>query len=488
MKRLSTGVLTALVAASLGLTAIGATSETGAAQGNIGNNARSAVSHAKIVAQASAAPATTESAPAMMATPLPLTGTAAPAMAPAGPTPSPVADFGRPPSGEIPILFNDHHVYSKPDRLTQNRVLAAIIRGNTILVPLRSMFEQMGATVAFNAATKTVDVNRPGSDVKVTVGKPEVIINGESRPLDVAPQIYKGAVVVPLRVLSEGMGAFVQWVPAKRLVVIRYLAAPVPTPPPTPEPTAAPTAAPTPAASPTPAPGKAASKFERFVVGDYLYHPKVYNELSPGNTTSSSFTARGAVEFPIFNIPWMLEGDFRSYRYQHYGDFGATGCPTYDETCVNGIGQQGEVLVPQFQARDDDFDGRFGLKIADPRIYIGVGYIFRNSNYEGGAFAGQEHGFGGGIEKLPDLDQRASVYFSVFYYPNVTTNGNQDLGFGNTGAVAVRILKYAAGLTFNLANSPVFLDLGIVGDKVYNKQNAYDETHLGPQAGLGIHF
>ena len=74
-----------------------------------------------------------------------------------------------------------------PDRLTQNRVLAAIIRGNTILVPMRSMFEQMGATVSFNAATKTVDVNRPGSDVKVTVGKPEVLINGESRPLDVAP-------------------------------------------------------------------------------------------------------------------------------------------------------------------------------------------------------------------------------------------------------------------------------------------------------------
>jgi hypothetical protein len=487
VKRLSTGVLTALVAASLGLTAIGATSETGAAQGNIGNNARPAVSQAKIVAQASA-PAAMESAAA--ATPLPITGTATPAMAPAATpaTMTPVADFGRPPSGEIPILFNDHHVYSKPDRLTQNRVLAAIIRGNTILVPLRSMFEQMGATVAFNSATKTVDVNRPGSDVKVTVGKPEVIINGESRPLDVAPQIYKGAIVVPLRVLSEGMGAFVQWVPAKRLVVIRYLAAPIPTPPPTPEPTAPPTAGPTPSASPTPTPAKRASKFERFVVGDYLYHPKVYNELSPGNTTSSSFTARGAVEFPIFNIPWMLEGDFRSYRYEHYADAGATGCPTYDESCVNGIGTQGEVLVPQFQARDDDFDGRFGLKIADPRIYIGVGYLFRNSNYEGGAFAGPEHGLGGGIEKLPDLDQKLSVYFSIYYYPDVTTNNFQNFGNGNTGAVAFRILKYAAGFTFNLANSPIFLDLGFVGDKVYNKQNGYDATHEGPQAGLGIHF
>jgi len=102
----------------------------------------------------------------------------------------------------VPILFNDHHVYARPDRLTQNRVLAAIVRGNTILVPMRSMFEQMGATVSYNASKKQVDVSKPGSDVKVWVGRPEVIVNGESRPLDVAPEIYKGSVVVPLRVLS----------------------------------------------------------------------------------------------------------------------------------------------------------------------------------------------------------------------------------------------------------------------------------------------
>jgi hypothetical protein len=55
------------------------------------------------------------------------------------------------------------------------------------------MFEQMGATVSYDPASKTADVSKPGSDVKVTVGKPEVVINGESRPLDVPPEIYKGA-------------------------------------------------------------------------------------------------------------------------------------------------------------------------------------------------------------------------------------------------------------------------------------------------------
>ncbi len=73
--------------------------------------------------------------------------------------------------GEIPILYNDHHVYSKPDELKRGRVLAALVKGGTILIPLRSMFEQMGATVSYDPASKTATVSKPGAEVKVTVGK-----------------------------------------------------------------------------------------------------------------------------------------------------------------------------------------------------------------------------------------------------------------------------------------------------------------------------
>ncbi|MBV9233012.1 MAG: copper amine oxidase N-terminal domain-containing protein, partial [Candidatus Eremiobacteraeota bacterium] len=146
-------------------------------------------------------------------------GWASTSLATAATSPAPVAqasvppmDFGSPPSGEIPILFNDRHVYARPDVLKQGRVLAALVRGGTIFIPLRSMFEQMGATVAYDAGAKTATVSKSGAEVKVTVGKPEVIINGESRPLDVPPMIYHGDVLVPIRVISEGMGAYVQWV------------------------------------------------------------------------------------------------------------------------------------------------------------------------------------------------------------------------------------------------------------------------------------
>src|SRR5579864_3646820 len=147
-------------------------------------------------------------------------------------------NFGSPPSGEVPILFNDHHVYANPDTLRQGRVLAALVKNGTILVPLRSMFEQMGATVSYDAGSKSVTASKPGSQVQVTLGKNEVLINGESRPLDVPPMMYKGVLLVPVRVISEALGAYVQWVPEQHVAVVRYIPpTPVPTPatpPPTP--------------------------------------------------------------------------------------------------------------------------------------------------------------------------------------------------------------------------------------------------------------
>jgi len=421
----------------------------------------------------------------------------------------PPANFGSPPSGQIPILFNDHHVYAKPDTLKQGRVLAALVRGGTVLIPLRSMFEQMGASVSYDPATKTADVSKPGSDVKVTVGKPEVTINGESRPLDVPPEIYKGAIVVPVRVISEGMGAYVQWVPDKKVVVVRYVAAPIPTPPPTAPPTAPPTPKPTPKPvpppppppppPPTPAPTAKPVNYEHFIVGDYIFHPKVYNEFSGGNIgNSNSFDARGALEFPALGLPWMVEGDYRSYSYQHNSGYPPPGTTTaayaatacnygnYDPGCVATIGGGGAAsYVPGFTATDTDIDGRLGLKVVDPRIYIGIGYLSRSENYG----YPRQGGVGFGLEKLPDLDQAFSIYGSVYYYPNVSAN--YTIG-GVAGQFSYRDLKYQVGATYTIGSFTgfgLFIDGGYEGDslRVLNLAPA-PSTHSGAYLGLGLKF
>ena len=426
-------------------------------------------------------------------------GTTPVAAQPIPPSLAPSPEFGSAPSSLVPILFNDHHVYAKPDTLRANRVLAALVRGGTILIPLRSMFEQMGARVSYDPATKTADVSKPGADVKVTVGRSEVVINGESRPLDVPPEIYDGTIVVPIRVISEGMGAYVQWVPDRRVVVVRYVAAPVPTPEstpvpatPAPQPTAPPVA--TPAPTPTPK-AKPERTYEQFVVGDYIFSPKVYNEFSAGNQQEGSSQAgRGVAEFPLGNIPFMLEFDAEQYAYPHVGDYDGTvarnaPCPVSGERgCVTTLGGGASLYVPSFKAEDRDFDARLGVQVLSPRIYVGLSYLWLTNNYG----YPQVHGPGLGIEKLPDLDHALSVFGDYYYYPQLS--GNFSAAGVPPSQLQYRFAKYEAGLTYALplarnAGFGIFIEGGWMGNSAFAKQLAPIDTHeAGPFAGIGIKF
>ena len=437
MKRLSTGVLAGLMMAGLALNAVAA--QPGASHGNIGTNA---------VAQDQ------------------------------GATAAPPANFGSPPSGQYPILFNDHHVYAKPDILKQGRVLAALVRGGTLLIPLRSMFEQMGATVSYDAGSKTVTVSKAGAEVKVTVGKPEVIINGESRPLDVPPLIYQGTVLVPVRVISEGMGAYVQWVPDRRLVVVRYIPA---TPPPSPAPPPPPPPPPPPTPSPSSPP-----YYDFYVAGDYIISPKVYNGFVPGSTSDNnnggfSYRLHGAIEIPITNIPFMVEVDYRQWNWQH----NCAGATCY----VTTIGGLGTALVPAFVGKDYDFDARLGIRVLKPRIYVVGGYLSRGNNY------GYPHGDGAGvgIEKLPDLDRVFSFYGSALYYFDV--NGTYQSVAGACSpptapcsySVGYNILKYDLGVSYTFPGFPLYLEAGFLGDRGWNYNAApVGFSEYGPYAGIGI--
>ncbi len=393
----------------------------------------------------------------------------------------PAADFGTPPSGEIPILYNDHHVYSKPDVLKQGRVLAALVKGGTILIPLRSMFEQMGATVSYDEASKTATVSKPGSEVKVTVGKPEVMINGESRPLDVPPIIYQGNVLVPVRVISEGMGAYVLWVADRHLVVVRYLPA---TPPPAPPPATAPPPPPTPAPTPKPV------YKDLFVAGDYLISPHAYNEFAnSARGSGGSFSVRGAVEFDLFNIPWMLEGDYNNWQYPHNcGVAQNIATPQNAPDCfVTAIGSRFATYVPAFTAANRDVDVRLGVRIFNPRVYLGVGYIWGSNNYG----YPNMNAVGVGLEKLPDLDQTFSFYGNVWYYPNFRgtyTNGNITPPFPTSYGVGYNLLKYKVGINW-VVFGPVFFDAGWSGENGANKNNApISYSFNGAYVGLGFKF
>ena len=372
------------------------------------------------------------------------------------------------------ILFDDRHVASAPTVIVNGRVLSGLVRGKRLLVPLRSMFEAMGASVRYDARAKRIEVRKPGASIELWVGKRVARIDGRERRLHSPPILRGGRVLVPIRVLSEAMGAYVQWVPTRRIAVVRYVVAtPLPSPAASPAPVSAPTPTPLPAVNAMPFPLPAATpQPESYLILDYFLKPKIYNEFSPGNTANANlWSFRTGEEFHAFRLDLALDETIDTWIYPH--NCNGVGDP---QCMVTTIGGNGSAYVPAFQALDRTSETHLGIKIAEPRIYLAAGYMVRTTRYGYPPMLG----LGYGLMKLPDLDRPFSLYASLFYYPRVKGgNALYDLGY--------HVTSYRAGFTYALAKSPLFIDGGFVGD---SGSNAFDApsgfTHSGAFLGLGV--
>jgi len=89
-----------------------------------------------------------------------------------------------------------------------------------VLVPLRGVFEEMGANVDWDRMSRTITASANGRDIKLKVGSHTGWVDGQRVQLDVPAQIIGGNTMVPIRFLSESLGADVRWDERDRLVLI----------------------------------------------------------------------------------------------------------------------------------------------------------------------------------------------------------------------------------------------------------------------------
>ena len=94
-----------------------------------------------------------------------------------------------------------------------------LIKGRT-MVPLRAIFEALGATVDWDEHTRTVKSTKNGITVSLTVNYPRMDVNGKDVMLDSAPRIVNGRTLVPVRAISEAFNAKVEWIESEKTVLI----------------------------------------------------------------------------------------------------------------------------------------------------------------------------------------------------------------------------------------------------------------------------
>jgi hypothetical protein len=91
-------------------------------------------------------------------------------------------------------------------------------RAGRVFVPLRGIFENLGATVVY--AGGVINASGRGHNVSLRIGSQQATVDGQQQMLDVAPFIIGASTYVPLRFVSQALGATVNYDGANRIVAI----------------------------------------------------------------------------------------------------------------------------------------------------------------------------------------------------------------------------------------------------------------------------
>ncbi|GAA0376008.1 copper amine oxidase N-terminal domain-containing protein [Bacillus horti] len=93
-------------------------------------------------------------------------------------------------------------------------------RSNRTMVPLRAIFEALDARVSWNQRTMTVGATKDGTSISLTIGSSVARVNNQSVALDVSAMTINNRTMVPIRFVSEALGANVRWDAATQTVFV----------------------------------------------------------------------------------------------------------------------------------------------------------------------------------------------------------------------------------------------------------------------------
>ena len=114
-------------------------------------------------------------------------------------------------SDEIKVTVNGEKIiFDVPPQLINN----------CTMVPLRKIFEAIGADVLWDGVTQTVTATKGDQKITATINNTNAYVNGALKTLNVPPVIIDGRTLVPVRFIATALGANVEWNSETKTVVI----------------------------------------------------------------------------------------------------------------------------------------------------------------------------------------------------------------------------------------------------------------------------
>lgn len=122
---------------------------------------------------------------------------------------TPILSFAE--TSNISVYIDDKHVSFRTNPYMEN---------DRIMVPMRKIFEELGATVTWDNDTQSVTAVKDKTTAILAIGLNIMYINSEPTALDNPPALVYDTTYVPLRAVSEALGCVVEWENDKNKVVI----------------------------------------------------------------------------------------------------------------------------------------------------------------------------------------------------------------------------------------------------------------------------
>lgn len=113
-------------------------------------------------------------------------------------------------SSTIPVMANNNITVKIDGQQIEFDVPPQLINDRT-MVPLRAIFEALGATVDWNNDTQTVTSTKGNTTISLTINNPTMYVNGADVALDSPACLVSGRTLVPVRAISEAFGTTVEW-------------------------------------------------------------------------------------------------------------------------------------------------------------------------------------------------------------------------------------------------------------------------------------
>ena len=123
----------------------------------------------------------------------------------------------------IPAIANDNITVKLDGKEVAFDVAPQLVNERT-MVPVRAIFEALGATVEWDQQTNTVTSSKDGTVIQLTINNPIMKVNGREVVLDTAACIIGERTLVPVRAISESFNLNVDWDGTAKTVIINSTA------------------------------------------------------------------------------------------------------------------------------------------------------------------------------------------------------------------------------------------------------------------------